>query len=56
MALWLFATVEGIGSAREIERRTLATTRFVGFVVVCRSITIGYRDSERDQRSYWTMC
>jgi hypothetical protein len=39
MALWLFATVEGIGSAREIERRT---TRDNPFRWICGGVSVNH--------------
>jgi len=39
MALWLFATVEGVGSAREIERRT---TRDNPFKWICGGVSVNH--------------
>ena len=39
MALWLFATMEGIGSAREIERRT---TRDNPFRWICGGVSVNH--------------
>ena len=39
MALWLFATVEGVGSAREIERRT---TRDNPFRWICGGVSVNH--------------
>ena len=39
MALWLYATVEGIGSAREIERRT---TRDNPFQWICGGVSVNH--------------
>src|ERR1700722_12961010 len=36
LSLWLYATVEGVGSARELERSPKATSPIAGWRAACR--------------------
>ena len=41
LSLWLYATVEGVGSARELERLAKATPPIAGWRAACRSTITG---------------
>jgi hypothetical protein len=57
LSLWLYATLEGVGSARARWRgcaRRMTPT--AGCVVACGSITTRCRTSGWDTRPFWTAC
>lgn len=41
-ALWLYATLRGVGSARELARRSHATTGEVAFQWICGGVSVNY--------------
>jgi transposase len=53
LAVWLYATMEGIGSARAIDRCASSTRPIAGCAAGRRSITIYWRRFGASMRRYW---
>jgi hypothetical protein len=53
-APWLYATLEGVGSARELDRWSGGTSRIAGWRGACRSTATGVRTSGLGKLRSWT--
>ena len=56
LAVWLYATLEGIGSARAIDRLCSSTRPIAGCAAGRRSITICWRAFGARMRRCWIAC
>lgn len=56
LGLWLYATLDGVGSAREIARLTAPTTPIAGCAVGCRCIITPCLTFARITAKRWTNC
>jgi transposase len=56
LALWLYATLEGVGAARELDRLVSRDVAYRWLAGVCRSTTTGFRISGSDGPGSWIGC
>lgn len=56
LALWLYATLEGVGSARELDRLVSRDIAYRWLAGACRSTITGCRISGSGKPRNWTGC